>query len=94
MAIGAVNNCGRRPWYSEACPGTIAVTYSSGDRSGMIDKQISTTDLHHKCTKEHTGTSAAAPIAAGIILFKHQLSEAETEVYQDTGRSSQCILIK
>ena len=41
----------------------MAVTYSSGV-SG-INKEIVTTDLHHKCTMKHTGTSAAAPLAAG-----------------------------
>ena len=55
-----------KPWYSEACSGTLAVTYSSGDASGQYDKQIATTDLHGACTQAHTGTSAAAPLAAGI----------------------------
>ena len=45
----------------------MAVTYSSGV-SG-INKEIVTTDLHHKCTLKHTGTSAAAPLAAGKRLF-------------------------
>ena len=28
-----------------------------------------TTDLHHTCTSTHTGTSASAPLAAGIIAL-------------------------
>lgn len=28
-----------------------------------------TTDLHHRCTDKHTGTSASAPLAAGIIAL-------------------------
>ncbi len=28
-----------------------------------------TTDLHHKCTESHTGTSASAPLAAGILAL-------------------------
>lgn len=28
-----------------------------------------TTDLHHQCTDKHTGTSASAPLAAGIIAL-------------------------
>ncbi|XP_012878148.1 PREDICTED: proprotein convertase subtilisin/kexin type 4 [Dipodomys ordii] len=28
-----------------------------------------TTDLHHQCTKRHTGTSASAPLAAGMIAL-------------------------
>ena len=30
--------------------------------------QVST-DLHHKCTDRHTGTSASAPLAAGIMAL-------------------------
>ena len=72
ISIGAVDNCGKQPWYAEECPSTLAVTYSSGEFTGKLDKQISTTDLHGGCTTQHTGTSAAAPLAAGkyqIILF-------------------------
>lgn len=28
-----------------------------------------TTDLRQKCTESHTGTSASAPLAAGIIAL-------------------------
>lgn len=28
-----------------------------------------TTDLHHSCTNAHTGTSASAPLAAGIVAL-------------------------
>lgn len=28
-----------------------------------------TTDLHHRCTDKHTGTSASAPLAAGMIAL-------------------------
>ncbi|EJW78249.1 CelfurPC protein [Wuchereria bancrofti] len=30
---------------------------------------IVTTDLHHSCTNAHTGTSASAPLAAGIVAL-------------------------
>ena len=65
ISIGAVSICGKQPWYAESCPSTLAVTYSSGEPSGTRDKQIATTDLHYRCTTTHTGTSAAAPLAAG-----------------------------
>lgn len=54
------------PWYSEACSSTLATTYSSG---AVGDRQIVTTDLHHSCTSSHTGTSASAPLAAGICAL-------------------------
>ena len=68
VSIGAVNDRGKSPWYAEPCPSTLAVTYSSGETRGE-DKQIVTTDLHHSCTRSHTGTSAAAPLAAGLFLL-------------------------
>jgi len=69
ISIGAVDNCGLKPWYAEPCPSTFAVTYSSGESSGRLDKQIATTDLRGGCTTTHTGTSAAAPLAAGIFAL-------------------------
>lgn len=44
----------------------LATTYSSGQQS---EKQVVTTDLHHMCTSSHTGTSASAPLAAGIAAL-------------------------
>lgn len=54
------------PWYSEACASTFTTTFSSGV---VTDPQIVTTDLHHQCTDKHTGTSASAPLAAGMIAL-------------------------
>jgi Subtilase family len=54
------------PWYSEKCSSTLATTYSSGQQN---EKQVVTTDLHHMCTSSHTGTSASAPLAAGIVAL-------------------------
>lgn len=44
----------------------MAVTYSSG---AYNDQKIVTTDLNNACTANHTGTSASAPLAAGIIAL-------------------------
>ena len=52
--------------YSEACSSTLATTYSSGNG---FERQIVTTDLKKMCTEEHTGTSASAPLAAGIVAL-------------------------
>ena len=68
ISIGAVDICGTKPWYAEECPGTLAVTYGS-KASGDYNTEISTTDLHAKCTTRHTGSSAAAPLAAGIFAL-------------------------
>ncbi|KAK7170849.1 hypothetical protein R3I94_000913 [Phoxinus phoxinus] len=66
LSISSSTQNGNVPWYSEACSSTLATTYSSG---GINEKQIVTTDLRQKCTDSHTGTSASAPLAAGIIAL-------------------------
>ncbi|KRX22108.1 Furin [Trichinella nelsoni] len=66
LSISSATENGRVPWYSEACSSTLATTYSSGSNN---DKMIVTTDLHHGCTSFHTGTSASAPLAAGICAL-------------------------
>ncbi|XP_030620829.1 furin (paired basic amino acid cleaving enzyme) a [Chanos chanos] len=66
LSISSSTQSGNVPWYSEACSSTLATTYSSG---GLSEKQIITTDLRQKCTDSHTGTSASAPLAAGIIAL-------------------------
>ncbi|XP_069914593.1 proprotein convertase subtilisin/kexin type 4 isoform X8 [Oryctolagus cuniculus] len=66
LSVGSATQQGRVPWYSEACASTLTTTYSSGVAT---DPQIVTTDLHHQCTDKHTGTSASAPLAAGMIAL-------------------------
>ncbi|XP_033022307.1 furin [Lacerta agilis] len=66
LSISSTTQYGNVPWYSEACSSTLATTYSSGSQN---EKQIVTTDLRQKCTESHTGTSASAPLAAGIIAL-------------------------
>uniref|UniRef100_P29121-8 Isoform 8 of Proprotein convertase subtilisin/kexin type 4 n=1 Tax=Mus musculus TaxID=10090 RepID=P29121-8 len=66
LSVGSTTRQGRVPWYSEACASTFTTTFSSGV---VTDPQIVTTDLHHQCTDKHTGTSASAPLAAGMIAL-------------------------
>jgi len=66
VSISSTSERENVPWYSEPCASTIASTYSSGEAE---DAQILTTDLRNTCTDHHTGTSASAPIAAGIIAL-------------------------
>ncbi|KAI8320136.1 hypothetical protein GQ54DRAFT_241467, partial [Martensiomyces pterosporus] len=65
ISIGAIDHLDRHPYYSEMCSAQLAVTYSNGDNRG-----IATTDLGvRSCTTKHGGTSAAAPLAAGIFAL-------------------------
>lgn len=66
LSISSATEYGDIPWYSEKCSSTLATTYSSGQQN---EKQVVTTDLHHMCTSSHTGTSASAPLAAGIVAL-------------------------
>lgn len=62
-----------KPWYLEECSSTLATTYSSGTPGH--DKSVATVDMDGRlrpdriCTVEHTGTSASAPLAAGICAL-------------------------
>ncbi|XP_034484345.1 furin-like protease 1 isoform X2 [Drosophila innubila] len=72
LSISSATEEGHVPWYSEKCSSTLATTYSSG---GQSEKQVVTTDLHHSCTVSHTGTSASAPLAAGIAALVLQSNQ-------------------
>ncbi|XP_064649985.1 furin-like protease kpc-1 isoform X2 [Lineus longissimus] len=69
LSISSATEYGNIPWYSEACSSTLATTYSSGAGG---ERQIVTTDLRKGCTETHTGTSASAPLAAGICALALQ----------------------
>ncbi|KAL0100697.1 hypothetical protein PUN28_019229 [Cardiocondyla obscurior] len=71
VAIGSASQTGRSPWYGERCPAVLATTYSSG---AYDDQKIVTTDLRNACTTQHTGTSASAPLAAGILALALQVN--------------------
>lgn len=75
LSISSATEQGHVPWYSEACSSTLASTYSSG---ALGDRQVITTDLHHSCTNSHTGTSASAPLAAGICALALQANPSLT----------------
>ncbi|XP_052793852.1 furin-like isoform X2 [Mya arenaria] len=69
LSISSVTESGKIPWYSEACSSTLATTYSSGSTD---ERQIMTTDIKKSCTETHTGTSASAPLAAGLCALALQ----------------------
>ncbi|KAJ2156827.1 pheromone processing endoprotease [Coemansia sp. RSA 552] len=63
ISIGAIDHHDQHPYYSEQCSAQLAVTYSNGAGRGIV-----TTDLGlRRCTNKHGGTSAAAPLGAGIF---------------------------
>ncbi|CDO94112.1 unnamed protein product [Kluyveromyces dobzhanskii CBS 2104] len=64
ITVGAIDWKGLHPPYSESCSAVMVVTYSSGSGN-----HIQTTDINQKCSSNHGGTSAAAPLAAGIYTL-------------------------
>ncbi|KAJ2083370.1 pheromone processing endoprotease [Coemansia sp. RSA 988] len=65
MSIGAIDHLDKHPYYSEQCSAQLVVTYSNGDNRGIV-----TTDIGlRSCTNKHGGTSAAAPLGAGIFAL-------------------------
>ncbi|KAI8889682.1 hypothetical protein K501DRAFT_136467, partial [Backusella circina FSU 941] len=64
LTVGAVDRHGEHPPYAEKCAAQLMVAYSSGKGS-----HIYTTDVSNKCTNDHGGTSAAAPLAAGVLAL-------------------------
>ncbi|KAK6505415.1 pheromone processing endoprotease [Arthrobotrys musiformis] len=66
ITVGAIDRAGAHPYYSEECSANLVVTYSSGSGTDAIH----TTDVGvNSCYTMHGGTSAAAPLAAGIFAL-------------------------
>jgi len=71
ITIGAVDHAGRQSYYSESCAALMATAPSSGS-----SRSITTTDLlgsagtsSSDCTSTFGGTSAAAPLVAGVVAL-------------------------
>ncbi|KAI8882672.1 hypothetical protein K501DRAFT_323903 [Backusella circina FSU 941] len=65
ITVGAVDRMGVHPYYAESCSAQLVVSYSSGSGG-----HIYTTDVgQDQCTNSHGGTSAAAPLAAGVFAL-------------------------
>ncbi|KAL2755112.1 hypothetical protein ACRALDRAFT_1043800 [Sodiomyces alcalophilus JCM 7366] len=65
ITVGAIDRLGQHPYYSERCSAQMVVTYSSG-----AGDAIHTTDVgKNNCYEAHGGTSAAAPLGAGVYAL-------------------------
>ncbi|XP_029469179.1 proprotein convertase subtilisin/kexin type 4 isoform X2 [Rhinatrema bivittatum] len=93
LSVGSTTERGEVPWYSEACASILTTTYSSGVKN---ERQIVTTDVRHRCTDRHTGTSASAPLAAAIIALALEANPALTwrDMQHLVVRSSNVALLK
>ncbi|KAI9598162.1 peptidase S8/S53 domain-containing protein [Syncephalis fuscata] len=65
VTVGAIDRYNQHPYYSEACSAMMVVAYSSGSGSYIY----TTNNGQNKCYGQHGGTSAAAPLVAGIYAL-------------------------
>ncbi|CAL8104047.1 unnamed protein product [Calicophoron daubneyi] len=69
ISINSVTNDGHTAVYDESCASTLASTFSNGKSPFSHDAGVGTIDLYGECTLHHSGTSAAAPEAAGVFAL-------------------------
>jgi len=69
ISINSAVNDGEMAVYDESCSSILASTFSSGRPGARSSAGVATTDLYGNCTMKHSGTSAAAPEAAGVIAL-------------------------
>ena len=65
ITVGAIDRKGLHPYYSEKCSAGLVVTYSSGSGDAIHTTDVGT----DSCYTRHGGTSAAAPLGAGIFAL-------------------------
>ena len=65
ITVGAIDRKGLHPYYSEKCSAQLVVTYSSGSGDAIHTTDVGT----NQCYSNHGGTSAAAPLGAGIFAL-------------------------
>lgn len=71
ITIGAIDRKNQHPFYAESCTANMVVTYSSNMKNKIVttDRLDPSNRDDIKCTDGHSGTSAAAPIAAGVFAL-------------------------
>lgn len=71
LTIGSASPTGFRTSYDENCPSTMAVVYTGDAGEGKREpySHLVTTSLFHECVTQFSGTSCAAPLAAGIFAL-------------------------
>ena len=82
IAVGAIDDSGKRSYYSEGCPALMCVAPSSGRKTGITTTDIDTPGLGYdpgsECTTQFGGTSSACPLAAGVIALALQANPSLT----------------
>jgi len=71
LSVGSISPGGFCTYYDEKCPSTMAVVYTGdiGDGKRETYGNLVTTSLFNECVDSFSGTSCAAPLAAGIFAL-------------------------
>lgn len=70
LTIAAIDRNGQHPYYSEMCSAILGSSWSSGSGDHIHTTDASNLKTHQqRCTSGHGGTSAAAPLVAGIVAL-------------------------
>jgi len=71
IAVAAATYLGNQAWYSESCPAVFVAAPSSGDGRGVTTADVSGRKGYSagNCNSNFGGTSAAAPVVAGIVAL-------------------------
>jgi hypothetical protein len=82
IAIGSADEYGYQANYDESCAAKMAVTFNFNSNSyannNQNNIQVPTTLNNGRCTKTFTGTSASAPLAAGVIALALNVNSSLT----------------
>ncbi|OJJ49296.1 hypothetical protein ASPZODRAFT_1445842 [Penicilliopsis zonata CBS 506.65] len=65
ITVGAIDREGKHPSYAESCSAQMVVAYSSGSGDAIHTTDVGT----NKCYSGHGGTSAAGPLAVGVMAL-------------------------
>ncbi|XKL62602.1 hypothetical protein PGB90_002435 [Kerria lacca] len=71
ITVASIDYKGSLTWFSERCAAVMVTAYS-GDKSTIFNV-ISTDVGINKCTTEHSGTSASAPMVTGGVALALQI---------------------
>ena len=69
VTVGATDIAFKKPSYSENCAAQLGVTLSSGSGKAIVTTNWRKNGDYPDCVDKHGGTSAAAPLAAGMIAL-------------------------
>lgn len=70
VTVAAVDRLNQHPYYGESCSANMITTYSSNAKDKITTSdRVGGRKFEEACTSGHSGTSAAAPLVAGVFAL-------------------------